>query len=167
MPASESDFAALALVHLRPPSQNAAFIAQRGRERLRHKRYIWCGYTICQEHDMRAATASLPGGPVTKDYFAQGMQLYGEYPYFYTFDKQGSIYQMIAGDGNVASQYQYDPYGSQMKVAGSMTSDIGYTGLFEHQPSGLALATFRGYHRRLGDGRVGIRLASLRILAIA
>ena len=35
MPASESDFAALALVHLRPPSQNAAFIAQTGRERLR------------------------------------------------------------------------------------------------------------------------------------
>ena len=34
MPASESDFVALALVHLRPPSQNAAFIAQGGRERL-------------------------------------------------------------------------------------------------------------------------------------
>ena len=112
------------------------------------KRYVWCGYRICQEHDMMSASASLPGGPVTKNYFSQGVQINGS-PYYYTLDGQGSVIQLVNSEGAVVAQYQYDPYGNQAKVLG-WPSDIGYTGLFDHQPSGLALAVFREYSPTLG-----------------
>jgi YD repeat-containing protein len=35
------------------------------------KRYLWDGFTICQEYDMTSANASNPGGVVTKRYFTQ------------------------------------------------------------------------------------------------
>jgi RHS repeat-associated protein len=114
------------------------------------RRYVWCGDTICQEHDMQAATPSLPRGPVTKSYFRQGVQVYGSRNYYYTFDKAGSVYQLIGSDGTVVASYQYDPYGNRVQVSGSIANDIGYTGLFQHQPSGLLLAEFRPYSPSIG-----------------
>jgi RHS repeat-associated protein len=112
------------------------------------KRYVWCGFRICQEHDMMAASASLPGGPVTKNYFNQGVQINGS-PYYYTLDGQGSVIHLVNSQGGVAAQYQYDPYGNQVSILGP-PSDVGFTGLFEHQPSGLALAVFREYSPSIG-----------------
>lgn len=121
------------------------------REVLSDKRYVWCGFRICEEHDMTAATPSLPGGPVTKTYFPEGVLLYNFYPYFYTLDTQGSVYHVLNPSGAVEAQFQYDPYGNQVQVAGSWRpTDIGYAGVFQHQASGLELAVFRPYSPTLG-----------------
>jgi RHS repeat-associated protein len=114
------------------------------------KRYLWDGFTICQEYDMTSANASNPGGIVTKRYFAQGVQINGS-PYYYTSDVQGSIIHLIDANGIVESQYRYDPYGNQDEVvSGNIKSDIGYTGMFQHRPSGLSLAVFRPYSPGMG-----------------
>jgi hypothetical protein len=66
------------------------------------KRYLWCGATLCQEHDMLAATIGLPGGPVTKRYFAQGVQMNGV-PYYYQ-EQFGPSISMILME--IAPKYQ-------------------------------------------------------------
>jgi RHS repeat-associated protein len=114
------------------------------------KRYLWDGFKLCQEYDMTSANASNPGGIVTKRYFSQGVQING-LPYYYTSDIQGSIIHLINVNGIVESQYRYDPYGNQDEVVSSnIKSDIGYTGMFQHRPSGLALAVFRPYSPGMG-----------------
>jgi RHS repeat-associated protein len=115
---------------------------------LSDRQFIWCGFTICQEHVLKSSTPSL--APGVKTYFTQGL-LYNSVPYYYTLDAQGSVYHQLDSDGAVISQSQYDPYGNQIQVSGTWRpSDMGYTGMLEHQPSGLALAVFRPYSPAIG-----------------
>ncbi|MCP3728122.1 hypothetical protein M3I53_34275 [Paraburkholderia sp. CNPSo 3272] len=114
-----------------------------------NRRYVWCGSTVCQEHDMGAASASNPGGPVSKTYFPQGVQNYGS-SYYYVFDKLGTVHQLIDSSGAVVAQYQYDPYGKRVQVGGNLSADFGFAGLFEHQASGLAFARYRAYSPTIG-----------------
>jgi RHS repeat-associated protein len=113
------------------------------------KRYLWCGSRVCEQHDLSAATVALPGGPVTKRYFDEGVQINGA-PYFYTFDGLGSVVQLVDKTGAVRAQYQYDPYGNRIQTGGDLTTDIGYTGLFQDPQSGLALARAREYAPSVG-----------------
>jgi RHS repeat-associated protein len=116
------------------------------------RRYVWCGSDLCEEHDMTAATTALPGGPVTKRYFDEGVEINGK-PYFYTFDGLGSVIHLVDSTGAVSAQYQYGPYGNRIQTAGvltGITSDIGYTGLFQEQTSGLVFAKFREYYPYIG-----------------
>jgi RHS repeat-associated protein len=103
------------------------------------KRYVWDGARLSEEHDM------LAGGALTKRYFSQGVQLIPGGRYYYTLDRLGTVYQLVDSSGSVRAQYSYDPYGNRVQTNGHASSDIGYTGLFHHQPSGLALAMFRVY----------------------
>ena len=56
---------------------------------------------------------------------------------------------MTDANGNVQAEYDYDPYGRQNQLSGTMNADFGFTGLYVHQPSGLNLALYRGYSAAL------------------
>jgi RHS repeat-associated protein len=89
-------------------------------------------------------------GTVTKRYFGQGVQIGGT-NYYYTWDHLGSIREMTTGtSGTVVAEYDYDPYGRQTQLSGTMSADFGYTGLYVHQPSGLDLSMYRPYLPPLG-----------------
>ncbi len=61
-----------------------------------------------------------------------------------------SIREMTDSSGNTQAEYNYDPYGRQTKIQGSLSSDFGYAGMYVHQPSGLNLAVHRVYSPALG-----------------
>jgi RHS repeat-associated protein len=106
--------------------------------------YLWCGAKRCLEHDNTRG-----GSPVSKQYFDEGA-IVGGAPYYYVTDPHGSVRQLLDASGNVAAQYEYDPYGNQTKISGSADSDIGYAGYFHHGGSGLDFAMFRAYDSQHG-----------------
>jgi RHS repeat-associated protein len=111
--------------------QSGAVVADKG--------YFWCGAKRCLEHDNTQT-----GSPVSKQYFSQGL-LIGTVGYYYVTDQLGSVRQLVDASGKVAVQYDYDPFGNQTTVSGTVNSDIGYAGYFHHAASGLNFARFRAY----------------------
>jgi len=101
--------------------------------------YFWCGVDRCLEHDNTQS-----GSPVSKQYFDEGV-LVGTTAYYYVTDELGSVRQLVNASGQVEAQYDYDPYGNQIKVSGEVDADFGYAGYFHHKPSGLDFALFRAY----------------------
>lgn len=62
-----------------------------------------------------------------------------------------SIREMTDADGNVVSQYGYDPYGRQTKISGAgPDADFGYAGSYVHQRSGLLMMGARVYNPSMG-----------------
>jgi RHS repeat-associated protein len=58
----------------------------------------------------------------------------------------GSIREITDSSGNVVSQFSYDPYGRQITIAGSGSSNqFGYDRYFLHYRSGLNLTQLRAY----------------------
>lgn len=100
--------------------------------------YTWCGAVRCLAHDNTQS-----GSPVSAQYFFQGV-ITGGTSYYYVSDRSGSVTQLINGDGSVAAQYAYDPYGNQTVVNGA-ASDTGYAGYLSHAASGLDFAMYRAY----------------------
>lgn len=101
--------------------------------------FLWCGSAMCAEHDNLQV-----GSPVVKQLFYDGVveQAKGSY---YVRDQLGSVRQLVGGDAAIVAQYSYDPYGKQTKLAGSADSDLGYSGYYHHQASGLDGALLRWY----------------------
>jgi RHS repeat-associated protein len=106
------------------------------------KRLVWCALNLCEE---RADT----GTTVTKRFFPQGVQD-GGVTYFYSRDHLGSVREVTDASGALHARYAYDPWGRRTKVSGDKDADLGFTGHFEHTPSGLTLAPFRAYDANLG-----------------
>ncbi|MBX7223798.1 MAG: hypothetical protein K1Y36_28040 [Blastocatellia bacterium] len=104
--------------------------------------YLWCGGEICEE---RSGTS---GDTVTKRYFPQGVQAGGT-PYYYTRDHLGSIREGLDQTGTVVARYDYDAWGRQTKLSGSLDADFGYAGYWNHKPSGLNLTWYRAYDPNL------------------
>jgi RHS repeat-associated protein len=102
--------------------------------------YGWCGNTRCVERDNLQS-----GAPVSKQYFGQG-EIQGTTALYYVTDRLGSVRQLVDASGAVQAQYDYTPYGRRTKVAGSANSDIGFTGLFHNDASGLDFAVYRAYN---------------------
>jgi RHS repeat-associated protein len=101
--------------------------------------YLWCGANRCLAHD------NLMGGAVSTQYFAQGEILSGT-GYYYVTDQLGSIEQLVNASGTIVTQYAYDPYGNQSTVVGgTVASDLGYAGYFNHAASGLNFTRNRAY----------------------
>ena len=100
------------------------------------KNLLWSGMRICEERD--------GSNNVTKRYFSQGVQLSGS-SYCYTFDHLGSVRELVDANNIVQARYDYDPYGVQTQLTGTLAADFGYTGQYFHHPSGLMLAPYRGY----------------------
>jgi RHS repeat-associated protein len=69
---------------------------------------------------------------------------------FYTRDHLGSIREMVDGGGNLQARYDYDLYGQQTVLAETSAAAFGFTGHFQHRPSGLYLTLFRALDPRLG-----------------
>jgi len=105
------------------------------------KNLIWDGLNIREE--LNASNV------VTKMYFNNGVQIGGT-NYYYTKDHLGSIREVTGTSAVVQARYDYDPYGNQTQLSGTMTVDFGYTGLYVHQPSELLFASYRPYIPPLG-----------------
>jgi RHS repeat-associated protein len=105
------------------------------------KNLVWDGMSICEEKNA--------SGAVTKRYFDQGVQIGGS-NYYYTRDHLGSIRELTDANGVVQARYNYDPYGRQTQVSGTMSADFGYTGDYFHVPSQLCLTVYREYSPNLG-----------------
>jgi len=101
------------------------------------RRYVWCDASICEERDAA-------GSGVLRRFFTLGVQDGGA-AYFYAKDHLGSIREVTDFTGAVRARYDYDPYGRTTKVSGDKDSFFGYSGLVQHQASGLELAQFRAY----------------------
>ncbi len=82
-------------------------------------------------------------------YFNNGVWISGT-NYYYTRDHLGSIREVTGTTGLVQARYDYDPYGNQTQLSGTINVDFGYTGLYYHQPSGLNFAPYREYSPALG-----------------
>jgi RHS repeat-associated protein len=100
------------------------------------KRFVWVGAQLAQE---RAGNNS-----VNKSFFAGGERI-GAQNYYFTRDHLGSVREMTDHTGSVVVRYDYDPYGRQTQLAGSLSSDFGFAGYYVHAPSGLNLTLFRAY----------------------
>jgi RHS repeat-associated protein len=105
-------------------------------------KFMWCDTELCEQRDLTGAT-------VTKRFFGEGEQISGT-NYFFTADHLGSIREMTDGTGAIKVRYDYDPYGRQTKISGTMDADFGYAGYYVHQPSGLNLTLYRAYDSDLG-----------------
>jgi RHS repeat-associated protein len=70
----------------------------------------------------------------------------------YAYDgPPSSIREMTDSNGNIVSQYEYDPYGKQTKIGGTgLNADFGYAGIYVHQPSGLLMMGARVYNAATG-----------------
>jgi RHS repeat-associated protein len=110
-----------------------------------NKRYIWCGSEICEERNVASA--------VVKRFFRQGMEVEtgataGKY--FYTRDHLGSVREVIDNAGSVRARFDYDPYGSQSRMAGDLEVDFGFAGYWYDAGTALCLTPFRAYDSELG-----------------
>jgi RHS repeat-associated protein len=105
-------------------------------------RFTWCNLEICEERDSTGAT-------VTKRFFGQGEEI-GSADYFYTTDHLGSVREMADASGVLQVRYDYDLYGRQTKLSGSIDADFGYSEHYAHAATGLVLSLFRAYDANLG-----------------
>src|SRR5205823_3782498 len=116
-------------------------IAEKNGSVTTEKRFLWCGSRLCEE---REAT----GANVTKRYFDLGEQVTSGPSagnYYYSQDHLGSIREVLDAYGVVQAAYDYDPFGSRTRIAGSMEADFGFTGHYFHQRSNLYLPLYRAY----------------------
>lgn len=99
--------------------------------------FVWDGQVLVEQRD-------LTGGTVVKRFFGEGEQISGT-NYYFTRDYLGSVREMVDSTGAIKVRYDYDPYGRQILISGTMSADFGYVGMYFHQPSGLNLTLYRPY----------------------
>ncbi|EDY18791.1 YD repeat protein [Chthoniobacter flavus Ellin428] len=105
------------------------------------KRLLWNGMTLCEERDATGAT-------VNKRFFGGGEQVANgpsAGSYYYATDHLGNISEMTDSTGAVRADYDYTPYGTRTKTAGDLDTNLGFTGHYLHQLSGLYLTPTRLY----------------------
>lgn len=107
-----------------------------------NRRFVWAGDEIIEERDAS-------GSNVVKRFFPQGFQWNGT-NYFYLMDHLGSIRTVTDSSGAVVARFDYDPWGKRTQTAGTLTVDLGFTGHFHHQSSGIVLAPGRFYDPETG-----------------
>jgi len=110
------------------------------------RKLLWCDNELCEERDGTGAT-------VTRRYFDQGMLIESgpqAGAYYCSRDHLGSVRELTDSGGNLRARYAYDPYGRQTRIAGDVTSDFGFAGMFTLREAGLASTRFRAYDPDLG-----------------
>lgn len=105
------------------------------------KRLLWDGLGIAEERDAIDT--------VTKRFFAMGEQQ-GSLALLYHRDHLGSVRALSDSVGNIRATYDFDLWGVRTKISGDVDTEIGFTGHYLHQPSGLYLAPYRAYDSELG-----------------
>jgi len=109
---------------------------------LNDKTYLWIGGGIVEERDTR-------GIVVSKRYFGRGFQIASgdsQGSYYYSKDHLGSIREMTNTAGAVVAKYDYDLWGRQIRVSGTINADFGYTGFYFSRSTDLNLTHFRVYN---------------------
>jgi RHS repeat-associated protein len=105
-------------------------------------KFLWCGLELCEARDST-------GSSVVKRFFGQGEQISGT-NYWFTRDHLGSVRELTDASSSIRARYDYDPYGSRIKLSGDLDADFAFTGHYYHQPSGFHLALYRVYHPAVG-----------------
>jgi RHS repeat-associated protein len=107
--------------------------------------FLWCADTLCEERDSTGAT-------VVKRFFPQGESIIGAGTtnLYYTRDHLGSVREAVDASGTIQARYDYDPYGQQTVLSGNLMPSFGFTGHYQHQPSGLYFALYRVLDPTLG-----------------
>jgi RHS repeat-associated protein len=108
------------------------------------KRWIWFN------GDAQPAEERDANNAVTRRFYAGLGEQIGGTNFYYTVDHLGSVRELTDGTGAIRARYAYDPYGRRTKVSGDLEANFGYTGYYQHAPSGLSLALYRAYDSRLG-----------------
>jgi RHS repeat-associated protein len=109
------------------------------------RRFIWNGSQIVEERDASNA--------VQKRFYGMGVQQVAGAQagnYYYQRDHLGSVRSVLNSSGVEVAKYDFDLWGSRTKVSGTFDVDMGYTGHFQHEASGLALTWFRAYDPKMG-----------------
>jgi RHS repeat-associated protein len=104
--------------------------------------FIWNGQALVEQRDNT-------GTNVTKRFFGEGEQISGT-NYYFTRDHLGSVREVESSSGSMLARYDYDPYGRQILLAGTIIADFGYAGIYMHAPSGFNLTLYRTYVSDLG-----------------
>jgi len=109
------------------------------------KNLVWIANDIAEERDA--------SNSVRKRYFRQGFSVVSQSStasYFYTRDHLDSIRELADSSGAIQTRYDYDSYGRQTKLGGTIDADFGFTGHYYHRASGLNLTLHRAYSADLG-----------------
>jgi RHS repeat-associated protein len=109
------------------------------------RRFVWCDDDLCEERD--------GSGAVTKRFFDQGFKVQSgpiAGNYFYTRDHLDSVREVTDGSGTLRARYAYDPFGRRTQVAGDISADFGFAGMFWSSEAGLNLTRYRAYDPALG-----------------
>ncbi len=105
------------------------------------KNFIWCGSERCEQRDNSNALVSQYSGLGQRNSSTN---------YFYAFDHLGSVREVTNDGGTVESAFGFDPYGNMTVLSGSFKPDFGFTGIYQHSRTNLALTWFRQYNPALG-----------------
>ncbi len=111
-----------------------------GATTLSDHRYVWLGSTIAERRNAAGDTVQIR-------YLGVG-EVEGATKRYYTRDHLGSIREVVSQTGGVLARYDYSPFGERVRVGGSDAAYVcsfGYTGHFQHIPTGMALTWFRAY----------------------
>jgi len=108
--------------------------------------FLWCGTDLCEERDAS-------GGTTVRRFFSSGecvLGASGTTNLFYNRDHLGSVREATDSSGSVMARYDYDPYGQKTVLAETLAPAFGFTGLYQHQATGLLLATYRALDSQSG-----------------
>jgi len=126
--------------------QRTEIIEKHGDTVLSDKSLLWVDGAISEERNATGTT-------VSKRYFSQGFQIASgdnQGNYCYSKDHLGSIREVSNAAGTVVAQYDYDLWGRQTKLSGTMDADFGFTGFYVSRSTGLDLTWYRAYSSEMG-----------------
>ena len=122
--------------------RRVGIVESHGSTVLTSKTFVWCGSQLCQQRDSTGHT-------VTNQFFTYGEQINGT-NYYFTRDRLGSVREMTDSSGNIQANYDYDPWGRQTQIAGTLSADFGFTGFYMEKAAGLDLTWYRAYDPEKG-----------------
>lgn len=128
--------------------RRAKIVEKAGGNATSTKVFVFTGFGLGDPAEERDAANT-----VTRRFFAQGeARISGgaTTKVFYTHDHLGSVRELIDNAGAVQARYDYGLWGQRIKLGGSLDTEVGYTGYWQHQQSGYALSPTRPYSPVLG-----------------
>ena len=131
-----------------PLGRRSSIVEKENGTPISQKHFAWNGLAMAEERN--------ENNNVTRRFYGQGEQIAGTGAnagtfanYYYTRDHLGSIREMVDSAGSVRARYDYDLWGSRsvnlITGDGAVDSEFGFTGHFNHGPTGFAISRTRLY----------------------
>jgi RHS repeat-associated protein len=115
-------------------------------------RYMYDGFQVLQERDDANQTVNeyawglgLGGGIGGLLHLSQGGAAYS-----YVYDGKGNVAALLEGGGDVATAYQYDPFGRRLTQSGSLAQPLQFSTKPYDDKTGLSYYGFRFYAPAVG-----------------